>query len=155
LHTFRHVLNNDSLFFSILQSIQQQFKYKTTNSSEVIAYINKLAGKDYTPFFDQYLKYPAIPVFDYTVKKKGNATVLTYKWVTDVKNFIMPVKVTSTYFIKKHVTPFPADSDIVKTYMTITPTQNWQTITINNLKPENFSVDTDEFYVKPKDEGKR
>ena len=155
LHTFRHVLNNDSLFFSILQSIQQQFKYKTTNSSEVIAYINKLAGKDYTPFFDQYLKYPAIPVFDYTVKKKGNATVLTYKWVTDVKNFIMPVKVTSTYFIKKHVTPFPADSDIVKTYMTITPTQNWQTITINNLKPENFSVATDEFYVKPKDEGKR
>lgn len=155
LHTFRHVLNNDSLFFGILHGIQQHFKYQSTNSDAVIDYINKLAGKDYTPFFNQYLKYPSPPVFDYTVKKKGDATILTYRWVTDVKDFAMPIKVTSSYAVKKHITPFPADSDIVKTYITITPTQDWQTIKLDNIKPEEFSVDADEFYVKPKDEEKR
>lgn len=155
LHTFRHVLNNDSLFFGILRGLQQHFKYQTTNSDAVVAYINKLAGKDYTPFFNQYLKYPAPPIFDYTVKKSHKATILTYRWVTDAKNFTMPVKVTSSYYVKKHITPFAADSDIVKTYTTVTPTQDWQTIKLDNLNPENFSVDNDEFYVKPKDEGKR
>jgi aminopeptidase N len=155
LHTFRHVLNDDSLFFSILKGIQQHFKYQTVTSNEVIDYINKLAGKNYTPFFNQYLNYPTPPVFDYKVKKKGSATLLTYRWVTDVQDFTMPVKVTSSYSVKKHLTPFPADSDIVKTYITITPTQEWQTIKLDNLNPGNFSVDTDEFYVKPKDEQKR
>ncbi len=155
LHTFRHVLNNDSLFFSILKGIQEHFKYQTVNTTEVIDYINKLAGKDYTPFFNQYLYYPAPPVFDYTLKKKGSATILTYRWVTNVKDFTMPVKVTSSYFVKKHLTPFPVDSDIVKSYITITPTQEWQTTKLDNLNPDNFSVDTDEFYVKPKDEQKR
>lgn len=139
LQTFRHVINNDSLFFAILHGLQQKFKYSSTNTNEVIACINEIAGKDYTPFFNQYLHTANPPIFDYKLKKKGKATILTYRWDSVVKDFNMPLKITS------------AVKDSIKTYITIIPGTQWKTIRLDNLNPSDFSVDLDEFYVISKE----
>jgi len=136
--TFRHVINNDSLFFAILHGLQAKFKYSSTNTKEVIAYINKLAGKDYTPFFNQYLRRANPPIFEYKLKAQGGATVLTYRWDSVVKGFNMPIKVMSDV----------RDS----TYTTITPGTVWKTMIIDKSNPADFSIDLDEFYVIPEKE---
>jgi len=140
LQTFRHVLNNDSLFFSILKGLQEKFKYSSTNTADVVKYISKMAGKDYAPFFTQYLYYASPPVFDYKVYAKNGVTMLTYRWQADVKGFTMPIKVTSSV------------RDGVNAYTSIYPTLEWQTITLGNVSPAQFSTDKDDFYTFLKDE---
>jgi aminopeptidase N len=137
LHTFRHVVDNDSLFFGILKGLQNHFSYQSTCTDSVVAYINKASGKNYTPFFTEYLKYAAPPEFAYEINEEKNGIQLKYKWVAGVKDFNMPVKITS------------AIKDGIKTYITVTPTSAWQTISLPNIKASDFSVDTDEFYVTP------
>ena len=140
LQTFRHVINNDSLFFAILRGLQKKFEYTSTNSKDVIACISKIAGKEYTPFFNQYLYNAKPPVFEYKLKQEGNGVLLSYRWDSVVKNFQMPLKVTSKV------------ADSVKTYITITPGTEWQSLQLNNLKPSDFSIDLDEYYIIPKKE---
>ncbi len=141
LHTFRNVLNNDSLFFAMLKGLQQHFAYKTTNTDEVIDYINKTTGKDYTSFFRQYLNYTQPPVLQYQLTKSGKDLEVKYRWKTDVHSFDMPVKITSssTYQFGK----------TTRQYIRVQPTaDSWQTIRIPDLKATDFDVDTDEFYVR-------
>lgn len=145
IHTFRSVLNNDSLFFSILKNIQQHFALQTITSDQLLAYINELAGKDYTSFFDQYLKYPTPPVLQYKARQKGNDVKLDYRWKTDVKNFSMPVEVTSFYQYKFGVA--------TKKFIRINATSDWQTMELPNMTAKDFDVNTDRFYVK-KEESK-
>jgi aminopeptidase N len=140
LQTFRHVVNNDSLFFAILKGIQKKFYHSSTNTDEVLAYINKVAGKNYTPFFHQYLYETSPPVFEYKLKQKGKTTIVTYRWDSVAKDFEMPLKVTSKV------------QDSIKTYITITPGTEWKTMRLDNFNASDFLVDTDEFYVIPKRE---
>lgn len=141
LQTFRHVINNDSLFFSILQGIQKKFYHSNTNTDKLIAYINKLTGKNYTTFFNQYLRHSSPPVFEYKLKDDINGTLLTYRWDSVVKGFKMPILVH-----------YSGPDDTILPPYRITPTTNWQTIRLDGYSPKWFSVDTDEFYVIPKKE---
>ncbi|MBA3648336.1 MAG: M1 family metallopeptidase [Chitinophagales bacterium] len=140
LHTFRSVVNNDSLFFNILYEIQQHFKLQTITSDQLIAFINEVSGKDNTAFFDQYLHYAAPPVLEYKTRQKGKKLRLTYRWKTDVGSFNMPVEVTSasSFYLGK----------MVRQYMLIHSTSDWQTITFPKLKAEDFDVNSDRYYVK-------
>ncbi|MFI5134706.1 MAG: M1 family metallopeptidase, partial [Chitinophagales bacterium] len=97
LHTFRSFLNDDSLFFQIIKSIQQEFALKIISTEQLIAFINQKAGKDYTPFFTQYLFHNMPPILEYKLKQKGKNLQVSYRWRTDVTNFEMPVEVTSSY----------------------------------------------------------
>jgi len=141
LQTFRHVVNNDPLFFSILQGIQKKFYHSNTNTDEVLSYINQLTGKNYTPFFNQYLRHTNPPIFEYKLKQDGNATILTYRWDSVIKGFEMPIKVVDV-----------VKDNWAKGYRTIVPGKKWKTLKLENLNPSDFAVDTDEFYVIPKRE---
>ncbi|MBK9730309.1 MAG: M1 family metallopeptidase [Chitinophagaceae bacterium] len=143
LHTFRNVLNNDTLFFYILKNIQLHFKLQNISTHELIAYINELAGKNYTFFFDQYLRYPSPPVLEYRTRQKGKDTRLEYRWRTDVKPFNMPLEITDSYQYNFGV--------VSKTYERIYPTNSWQTLTIHDFDAANFDVNTDLFYVKKRE----
>jgi aminopeptidase N len=140
LHTFRNVLSNDSLFFSILKNIQGHFALQTINSTQLIVYINQLSGHDYSAFFNQYLHYPLPPVLQYKASQKGKNTKLQYRWKTDVTGFLMPVEVTSFYQSNF--------GDVTKKYIRIEATNDWQTITIPGLDAKDFDVNADKFYVR-------
>jgi len=132
IHTFRNVLDNDSLFFSVLRGMQSQFKYRTVTTNDIVSYINKSTGRNLTGFFDQYLRYPAIPEIRLRVRKNGSSLQVGYRWKTDVNDFNIPIKVTA----KKDKFDF------------IYPTAQWQTIQIDNMSKDDFKVDTDGFFIK-------
>jgi aminopeptidase N len=90
LHTLRSAVANDSLWFGTLKHFHEQYKYKTTNTNEVIAFFNAALGHNYTPFFEQYLHHPKIPVLQYEIVKKKRNYYFQYKWVADVPTFDMP-----------------------------------------------------------------
>ena len=97
LNTLRTVVNNDALWWQIIKgTCDTAFKFKTINGDDIVNYFCQKSGKDLKPIFYQYLKYPAIPKLVYTLKKqKGKKYELIYFWQTDVKDFNMPIKITT------------------------------------------------------------
>lgn len=91
LHTLRWLVNNDVLWWNCLRSIQHDFRFKTTDTQELVTYMNQKLGIDYTWLFDQYLKRPNPPVLDIRFKKKGNNTLVACKWDMVVPGFKLPV----------------------------------------------------------------
>lgn len=87
LHTFRNTLNNDSLFRSILKGIAVEFKHTTVDGEDIINYINTRVKYDYSPFFNQYLRFADIPVLEYRVVKKA----VEFRWKAEAEGFRMPV----------------------------------------------------------------
>src|SRR6185295_17957900 len=70
LHTLRNVFNNDTMWFELLRSIQNRFRYQTLTSDDLISFINEKTQTDYTYFFDQYLKHTALPQLEIILKKE-------------------------------------------------------------------------------------
>ncbi len=134
LNTLRDVINNDSLWFSILKGMQQKFAYKTVDANDITNYINERTGTNYNYFFDQFLRYPKEPEFIAFAAQKGDKTVIRYKWNADVKDFKMPLKVTTS---PNH-------------FEFIYPTTQWQTLKLKDFDPKDFKVDEDEFLCKVK-----
>jgi aminopeptidase N len=132
LNTLRSVVNNDTLWWNIVKGIQAQYRHRATNTNEIIAYVNKMSGKDLTPVFDQYLRYPAIPVLELKYTQKGNDVELEYRWKADVKKFNMPVDL-----ILKN-------SEVIRIY----PGNDFTKTTLKNSMKEDVKVDTRRFYVK-------
>jgi len=131
LQTLRDVIDNDSLWFSIFRGIQAKYRYQPVGTEEIVDYFNKATGKDYTYFFDQYLRYPTIPVLVLDVRPEGDGLRVGYRWEADVAGFHMPVKIT-----------IARDSP-----GWIYPTTDWQTIEIKHLAAAGLKVDIKEFYV--------
>lgn len=129
LHTIRSVINDDAKWLSILRGLNQTLGLKTTTTEEVIAYINKEAGKDLTSVFDQYLRYTEVPVLEI---RKVNNEQIQFRWKADVSGFSMPVKLK---------TLDSAD------WIIVNATSEWQTLNINAT---DLIIDTDNFYIKTK-----
>lgn len=90
IHTIRQLIDDDEKFRQILRGLNKEFYHQTTTSAQVENYIAKQSGLKLDKVFDQYLRYSKIPVLEYHIKNG----VLNYRWLTDVKGFDMPVKVT-------------------------------------------------------------
>lgn len=131
LHTFRKVLNNDSLWITLLHDIQKNFRYKTLSADELVAFINTQTKKDYTYFFDQYLHQVDLPELKLQLKSIGANLQVKYRWQADVKNFQMPVKITGAAGQMQFIQPGP----------------DWKTITLKGISPQEFEVDDENFYI--------
>lgn len=134
LHTLRNVISDDSSWFALLRGLQQRYRYQTVTTEDIVAYINEATQHNYTSFFDQYLKHGNIPELELDVKTAGDGLNVRYKWNVDVSGFDMPIKVTTS----------PGH------YAFIYPGTEFKTITLAGIKPEDFKVDTDDFYIRVK-----
>ncbi|MCR6637662.1 MAG: M1 family metallopeptidase [Sporocytophaga sp.] len=95
LHTLRAVIDNDSLWFSILKDIQDQFSQKQICSDELINFISQKGMINLQPFFNQYLLHTDIPVFKYKIEKKKGKYYLIYKLDAFEKDLALPIKIKS------------------------------------------------------------
>ncbi len=127
LGTIRAVINDDAKWRKILRGLNATFYHQTVTTSQIVNYINQQSGMNFTPIFDQYLRYTTIPTLNF---KFENGKVYV-KWTADVKNFNMPIKVR------------------VKggDYKFITPTTTFAPVNLTGAKKDNLEVDTLEFYV--------
>jgi aminopeptidase N len=99
IHTLRNVLNNDSLFKSIIKGIAQDFAYQTVDGKEIIDYISTKTSRDFSPFFEQYLDFSDVPTLEYRWAKKK----LELRWKADVPRFSMPVVFSTSKLGEKRV----------------------------------------------------
>ncbi|MEE2930918.1 MAG: M1 family metallopeptidase [Bacteroidota bacterium] len=129
LHTLRSLIENDSLWFSIIRGISDQFKHKTINGIDVINYINKESGYDFSDLFSQYLHHNDIPEFQYKFQKSGREYSLIYRW-NAIDNFDMPILINN------------GNKDFW-----IQPTNNWKETTLGNLDIYDFRVREDLFLI--------
>lgn len=128
IHTIRQLINDDEKFRQILRGLNKTFYHQTVTTQQVENYIAKQSGLKLDKVFDQYLRHAEIPVLEYKI----NNGMLQYRWVTDVTDFNMPVKVTLK----------------AETYTLIKPTNNWQSIKVaNNMNHQNFKADRN-FYIQ-------
>ncbi|WP_293297486.1 M1 family metallopeptidase [Pedobacter sp. UBA4863] len=130
IHTIRQLINNDEKFRGILRGLNKTFYHQTVTSAQVENYIAKQSGLKLNKVFDQYLRHAKIPTLEYKIE---NST-LKYRWLTDVKGFDMPVKVSLK----------------AGEYSLIKPTNDWKSIKIDgSVNSENFKIDRN-FYVNVK-----
>ncbi len=131
MHTLRHVLDNDDKWWQIVYGIQTDFAKQTVSTAQIENYISEKAGMNFSKIFDQYLRHAAIPVFEYKLKQKGKKLTLSYRWVADVADFNMRFKVTTS----KDKMEF------------ISPTTEWQSMSLTDMIAEDFKTDVRYFYV--------
>ena len=125
LHTLRQVMNNDEKFRQMIRGLSKTFYHQTVTTAQIEKYMSEAAGRDLSPFFDQYLRDTRIPVLEYTVSGK----TLKYRWSNCVDGFDMPLKISVNKSIKW-----------------LNPSTGWKEITVkkgSEIKPDiNFYVMT-------------
>ncbi|MTB51828.1 M1 family metallopeptidase [Lewinella sp. W8] len=89
LHTLRHAINDDPLFFGMLRSFYQDHERSIVNTQQVIDYFSRYAQRDLGPFFEQYLMHPEVPL----LLLRENDGAVEYRWSVAAESFNMPVQV--------------------------------------------------------------
>ncbi|WP_440121114.1 M1 family metallopeptidase [Tenacibaculum sp. Ill] len=125
LHTIRQLVNDDEKWRQILRGLNADFYHKTVTTQEIEQYMIEKSGIDLSKVFDQYLRTVKIPKFEYTIKNKE----LKYRWNNVVEGFDMPLRI-----------------NVNGKSILLTPTENWQTKSINN---NSIEIDNN-FYVYSK-----
>lgn len=125
LHTIRQLVNNDSLWKAMLRDINKTFWHQTVTTKQIEDYMIAFLKLDLQKVFDQYLRTTKIPTLQYQIKGKQ----LKFRWVNCVKGFNMPLRIRTR-----------------KTEEWIKPTDQWQTVTIENLD-EKFFEPNKNFYI--------
>ena len=132
LNTLRHLINNDDTWWGIIYGLNEDYRHSIVTAEDIIKYFNDKTGQNLDKVFDQYVRYPAIPKLEYKLKKKGSKhSILSYRWVTDVEGFDMPMRY----------------KDNTDNWVQIQPTSEWQTVKVKKVKPSNFKFAADQFYV--------
>lgn len=88
LHTLRFQLEDDSLFFKIMRTFYKEQSLKSTSSKDFIATVNRITGKDWQWFFNQYLYKNSVPVFEYCIRDNA----IFYRW-TDCDSSFNKLKI--------------------------------------------------------------
>jgi aminopeptidase N len=131
LNTLRHGIGNDSLWWETLYGLASTFRHKVVTAEDILQFINRTTGRDWTAFFDQYFRHAEIPTLEVNITKKGDAVSGRYRWKTGVKDFGMPVKIRT-----------PGTD-----FFMITPTTSWQDLPDHVDMIDDIRVAEDEFYV--------
>ncbi len=93
LNTLRHVINNDEQWWAMIKNMaDKEFKIKTTNYDEVVAFFSREAKMDLSPFFKHYVKKPHLPELNYSIKKKSKGYLMTVCWAKTDADFSMPIE---------------------------------------------------------------
>ncbi len=89
LHTIRQLVDNDEKWRQILRGLNKDFYHQTVTTQQIENYICEKSGLNLAPVFDQYLRTPDIPVFEYIVE---NGT-LKYRYTKVIDGFEMPLRI--------------------------------------------------------------
>lgn len=129
LHNIRQIMENDEAFRQLLRGLNKTFSHQTVTTREIEDYMSQAVGMNLEKVFDQYLRHTTIPTLEYRFKGQQ----LQYRWVSDVKDFNMPVKVKLS------------DNG----YKLIYPGTLWRSSNISLTDLKNFEVDKN-FYINSK-----
>lgn len=133
LNTLRHVIGNDSLWFSIIKGIPSAFKYQSVTTGDLVGYVNQATGVDYGGFFHQYLRTTQVPKLELVFEQVEGRAYVNYRWNAETQDFKMPVK----YSLGSRSPSF------------LFPTPTWQRLKLPlNAVKSDFEVNMEQFYIE-------
>lgn len=92
LHTIRTALHDDRKFFMILKEIQQDYKFGTITTNDILTVFEKhIVLFDVKKVFSHYLYQLGYPKLKYSIVNKKQKKLFTYKWGDVSKEFDLPV----------------------------------------------------------------
>jgi aminopeptidase N len=127
LHTIRQLVNDDEQWRQILRGLNKDFYHQTVTTAQIENYIIEKSDIELQPVFDQYLRSPRIPLFEYQMDRQK----LKYRYTNVIEGFDMPLRV------------FINEKDVW-----LNPTDKWQTVS-EYSSSDTFEVDKN-FYVDVK-----
>ncbi len=134
LHTLRHTLKDDVLWFDILKSFYREHSISNVVTSDFVNFVIQKTGEDYIEtFFTQYLRYPNIPIFHYKIEQKGKDLEVKCKWENCIEGFNMPIQLGKASMYEK-----------------IRPTTEWNSFTLKNIAKKEFEVPEHLFLIEVK-----
>lgn len=89
LHTIRQLLEDDELWRSILRGLNKEFYHQTVTTKQVEDYISRRTRKNFSAFFNQYLRTTMVPKLEYA--RQGDQ--IRFRYVDIVSDFDMPVRI--------------------------------------------------------------
>ena len=84
----RTIIEDDEKWRQILRGLNKTFYHQTVTYQDIINYINKNSGLDFTKVFQQYLQHRSIPTLEIKLDDKNNVLA---RWISEVPQFEMPV----------------------------------------------------------------
>lgn len=127
LNMVRTALNDDARWRQMLRGLNQTFYHQTVTGQQVIDYLSREAGRDFSPVFAQYLQYSSLPVLEMRLEKGQ----LLGRWVANVPAFDLPVRVR----LKGGE------------YKFVTPTTKFKPVDLPGATRDNVEVDTFNYYI--------
>lgn len=128
LHTLRHSIQDDSLFFKALLGFCNTFKHQIIGTDDVVNYFSKSLNRNLKPFFMQYLYTNKLPILRYKISRTADGKlIMRYRWTNTIKGLDMSIQVTATK----------------NKWETITPRKRWQLLDLNYFDENDFKVNTD------------
>jgi len=88
LHTLRQIVNNDTLWRSILVRMNKDFYHQTVTSTQIESYLSEKTDVDLSAFFNQYLRTNQIPKLEIKESDGGHL----YRFTNVVDGFNMPLR---------------------------------------------------------------
>jgi aminopeptidase N len=89
IHMIRQIMENDEAFRDMLRGMNKTFYHQVVTTRQIEEYMSQYVGMNLEKVFDQYLRHTTIPTLEY----RFIGQQLQFRWVSDVKDFNMPVKV--------------------------------------------------------------
>jgi aminopeptidase N len=127
LNMVRSIIDNDEKWRLILRGLNKTFYHQTVDYHDIVQYISKESDIDFTRVFSQYLQHTNIPTLEFRFENGKTFC----RWIADVPNFDMPIKIRAKG----------------GEYKMIKPTRRYTSVEIENLNKENLEVDTFNFYI--------
>ncbi len=98
IHTLRHIINNDSLFFKALQNYQTEFAFSTATAKDFKKSVENTTKIDLTPFFNEWYYGEGYPTYSAKIQKNiDNSFILMISQKTSAPSitplFTTPIEI--------------------------------------------------------------
>ena len=133
LHTLRHVIDNDNLWWNILKSFAVDNVSNHVKTIDFQLHVNSMTDQDFTYFFEQYFFDHRPPELHYN--QIGNK--LYYRWANVIPDFTMPLDVNING-VEKRIYPTDKIQELKVPEYSVIIFRDWEFLT--NLK-ENSLLD--------------
>ena len=95
LNTLRYAIGDDNRWWSLMREFYTTHAMQTVDTKMAIDYFTEASGEPWIrPFFEQYLKYPALPVLELKSTNPRGRGRVSYRWVAQADGFAMPISLS-------------------------------------------------------------
>ena len=131
LHTLRHIIDNDKVWFKILKDFAVDNAKKHVSTEDFMNYVIGATKENYQIIFYQYFYDHRTPTLEYFQKDDS----LYFQWSNVVSGFAMPIDIDLNG-IEKRLYPTKSTKSIEISPHSVVHIRDWETLIITRKNPE-------------------